>query len=130
MIPTYDKAKEQKDLLDFETAHGIYAKMIAEINLNDSEFKEYWDEFIDSCINYSNFRSLCLTLSREEKNENDFDAKRTKTHDGLFKNLNVIKRYLEHEDKNTDWFDEITEERKRIGDFVNFISYIYALNAR
>lgn len=130
MIPTYDKAKEQHDLLDFETAQNIYSKMITGINLSDSEFKEYWDEFITGCIEYSNFRSLWLTLSREEKNNSDFDKRRTDTHNGLITKLNVVKRYLDNEGKNTNWFDEITQERKRIGDFANYIAYIYAVNSR
>ncbi|QIH77561.1 hypothetical protein GTN30_02680 [Macrococcoides canis] len=130
MIPTYDKAKEQHDLLDFETAHNIYSKMITGINLSDSEFKEYWDDFITGCIEYSNFRSLWLTLSREEKNNSDFDKRRTDIHNGLITKLNVVKRYLDNEGKNTNWFDEITQERKRIGDFANYIAYIYAVNSR
>lgn len=130
MIPTYDKAKEQHDLLDFETAHNIYSKMITGINLSDSEFKEYWDDFITGCIEYSNFRSLWLTLSREEKNNSDFDKRRTDTHNGLITKLNVVKRYLDNEGKNTNWFDEITQERKRIGDFANYIAYVYGLSSR
>ncbi|MFC6292266.1 hypothetical protein BHU61_00395 [Macrococcus epidermidis] len=130
MIPTYDKAKEQKDLLDFDTAQTIYTKLLSENNHNDSELKEYWDDFITECMNYSNFRSLWLTLSREEKNENDFDAKRTSVHNELIRSLKVIKRYLELEDKDTSWYEEITDNRKRIGDFANYIAYVYALNAR
>ncbi|MGK0576014.1 hypothetical protein [Macrococcus capreoli] len=130
MIPTYDKAKEQHDLLDFETAQNIYSKMITGINLSDSEFKEYWDDFINGCIEYSNFRSLWLTISREEKNNQDLDAKRTSTHNELIRSLNVIMRYLQQESKDTSWYDEITENRKRIGDFANYIAYIYAVNSR
>lgn len=142
MIPTYDKAKEQHDLLDFETAQNIYSKMITGINLSDSEFKEYWDDFITGCIEYSNFRSLWMTLSREEKNNSDFDKRRTDIHNGLITKLNVVKRYLESENKDSSFLEKIkenhnrigdfdkNEDRKRIGDFANYIAYVYAVNAR
>ena len=142
MIPTYDKAKEQHDLLDFETAQNIYSKMITGINLSDSEFKEYWDDFITWCIEYSNFKILWMTLSREEKNNSDFDKRRTDIHNGLITKLNVVKRYLESENKDSSFLEKIkenhnrigdfdkNEDRKRIGDFANYIAYVYAVNAR
>lgn len=44
--------------------------------------------------------------------------------------LKLVVRYLASEGADSSWFDEIESDRKKIGDFANYITYIYAVNGR
>lgn len=44
--------------------------------------------------------------------------------------LKLVVRYLASEGVDSSWFDEIESDRKKIGDFANYITYIYAVNGR
>ena len=67
-------------------------------------------------------------MSREERM--DADAGRTMTHDGLITSVNVLARIAEKEGVDNSWRDRLGDERKRIGDFACFVSYITGISNR
>lgn len=89
---------------------------------------EYWNDFINSCVEYAEIRSTWLFLSREEKLEKD--ELRTAIHNTVIRNLSILKRMVENRNENIEWYNRFYDDRKRIGDFACYISYIYALCTR
>ena len=44
--------------------------------------------------------------------------------------VNALKSEIESTGGNTSWFDKITDDRQRQGDFANYLAYIYAVSTR
>lgn len=139
MLPTYQNTISNKDVLSFEQCEMIYSEIIKGLNINDLDEIEYWQDFVLSCIEYTEIRSKWLLLNTSQKNE--IDNKRTIIHDGLIIKLKIIKRLLNSKNIDTAWFEdfkinsELGDEtsnlnRKQIGDLANYIVYLYAVNGR
>ncbi|MGL5353846.1 MAG: hypothetical protein ACRDA5_11070 [Clostridium sp.] len=117
-----------KDILCFNDAEEIYSKLLSVLDLNDEDTKFLWDDLMEHVLEYSSIRSGWLLLSREDRISKD-DA-RTLTHNTLISSFEILNRYLTKQGKDCSWYDTLGSERKRIGDFACYISYIYSLNAR
>ena len=55
---------------------------------------------------------------------------RTSAHNAFIIQLNALKSEVESKGKDTSWFDKITDDRQRQGDFANYLAYIYAVSTR
>lgn len=128
MIPTYSELSDKNNILTFNESNEIYNEVISVLNQLNSEEMGYWDEFITSCIEYAEIRSTWLYLSRQEKL--DKDALRTAMHNTVIRNLTVLKRVIEHRNENIEWYNRFNDDRKKIGDFACYISYIHSLSSR
>lgn len=128
MLTKYEELIENKNVLSFIESTEIYNELLERIDLNNQEEAECWKDFILSCINYSEIRSKWISLSREEKlNKDDL---RTSIHNRVITNLNIIKRLIERRNGSIEWFNNFSEDRKRIGDFAVYLNYISGLNSR
>ena len=94
----------------------------------DIEFEQYWLDFVKNAIEYTQIRSKWYLISREERQATD--GSRTNKHNQVIMALKLVVRYLASEGVDSSWFDEIESDRKKIGDFANYITYIYAVNGR
>lgn len=128
MFPTYSELTEKNKVLTFIESNEIYIEIISILNRHDTEEMEYWNDFINSCVEYAEIRSTWLFLSREEKLEKD--ELRTAIHNTVIRNLSILKRMVENRNENIEWYNRFYDDRKRIGDFACYISYIYALCTR
>ncbi|WP_145473212.1 hypothetical protein [Staphylococcus hominis] len=128
MFPTYSELTEKNKVLTFIESNEIYIEIISILNHHDTEEMEYWNDFINSCVEYAEIRSTWLFLSREEKLEKD--ELRTAIHNTVIRNLSILKRMVENRNENIEWYNRFYDDRKRIGDFACYISYIYALCTR
>lgn len=128
MFPTYSELTEKNKVLTFIESNEIYIEIISILNRHDTEEMEYWNNFINSCVEYAEIRSTWLFLSREEKLEKD--ELRTAIHNTVIRNLSILKRMVENRNENIEWYNRFYDDRKRIGDFACYISYIYALCTR
>lgn len=128
MIPTYSELTEKNKVLTFIESSEIYIEIISVLNRHDTEEMEYWNDFITSCLEYAEIRSTWLFLSREEKLEKD--TLRTAIHNTVLRNLSILKRIFEIKNKNIAWYNRFNDDRKRIGDFACYISYIHSLTSR
>ncbi|HFI0450429.1 TPA: hypothetical protein ACGOY4_000395 [Streptococcus suis] len=127
-IFTYNDFLKDKGIITFEQAEKIYEDLIGSVNIHDSEFLEYWKSLIELCAQYTEARGKYLTIPIAE---NEAAGKtRTRIHDSIIRQFNIIKRYAEKNGNDTSWFDEFHEDRRRIGDFANYLTYVYAVNAR
>ena len=72
--------------------------------------------------------NLIAGMSIEEKIEED--CARTGIHDGFITSVNMLARMAEKEGIDASWREELGEERKRIGDFACFVTYITGISNR
>lgn len=127
-IFTYKDFLKDKGIITFEQAEKIYEDLISSVNIHDSEFLEYWQRLIELCAQYAEARGKFLTIPLGEREY--ADELRKRIHDSIIIQLNIIKRYAEKLGNDVSWFDEFHDDRKRKGDFANYLNYIYAVNAR
>ena len=127
-IATYENFLKEKDALSFDEAMKIYEDIIDSADSKDSDFLELWEEFLANAFEYTNIRVGWSLKTTEEKREKD--EARTAKHNDTIRSLRMISRYLAAQDKDVSWIEILDTDRKVLGDFANYITYIYALNER
>lgn len=125
---TYNDLKKSKNSLSFIDCEKIHLKILNEGDLKDTEFQKVWQDFVLASVEYATIRGKWLFLSREEKI--DTDEHRSICHNKVIYQLKFIKGLIAEKNGDTTWFSDFHEDRKRIGDFACFVSYIYGINAR
>lgn len=139
MLPINFNKINNKDVLSFEQCERLYSEIIKNLNTKDYDEMEYWQDFVLSCIEYTEIRGRWLLLTSTEKL--NLDNNRTIIHNGLLVKFNMLKRLLSSKNANVQWYDffkldndiedDITNlNRKQVGDLANYIVYLYAINGR
>lgn len=132
-MQTYNKYLKTEKSLTIEEMESLYQELINDIG-TDEEAKEFWEDFLEKAIEYAQIRLTWDSLSHSQKLATDFG--RTSKHNSVIVKLNVLSRYLQSIGKECSWRDKLGYEkdnpynRKRVGDFVCYIGFIYAINAR
>ncbi len=131
MINTYEDYLDSPagDILKIEDALQIYTKMadcISRCTLEDK--MDFWNDCLKKAADYTIIRNRWEMMSKEEKR--DADEGRSLKHDGFITSLNILSRIAQKEGVDNSWRDELGEERKRIGDFACFITYITGISNR
>jgi hypothetical protein len=127
-IYTYSDFLKDKTALTFKEAGEIYDNLVSSLNTKDPDFLENWIMLIELAAEYTELRVRSETIPLPKREQNDIS--RRSTHESFRKQLKVIKYFSENDEKNTNWYDQITEDRQRQGDFANYLAYIYSLNTR
>ncbi|WP_247912883.1 hypothetical protein [Streptococcus sp. oral taxon 431] len=127
-ILTYQDCLNEIGVISFEEARMIYDSLINSSNIHDPEFQVYWKELVEYSAQYAEMRGKWLTLTIEE--QNSLDPSRSIIHDRIIHNLQAIRGLAQIEGKDVSWFDKFYDDRKRMGDFANYINYIYAVSSR
>ncbi len=129
MINTYEDYLKQPGSLRFEDALKIYNEMTVCISKCKLEDKvDFWNDFLKRAAEYTGIRNRWEFMSREEKVDEDLG--RTLTHDGFITSVNILSRIAAKEGVDNSWRDKLGEERKRIGDFACFVTYITGISNR
>ena len=131
MINTYEDYLDSPagDILKMEDALQIYTKMancISRCTLEDK--MDFWNDCLKKAADYTFIRNRWEMMSNEEKM--DADEGRSLKHEGFITSLNILSRIAQKEGVDNSWRDELGEERKRIGDFACFITYITGISNR
>ena len=117
-IYTYSDFLQEKTALTFEDAHKIYNELISSFDIKDPIFLDDWTMLIE----------LSAKVSKERQDKHgDF---RTSAHTAFIIQLNALKSEIEAKGGDTSWFNKITKDRQRQGDFANYLAYIYAVSTR
>ncbi len=131
MINTYESYLKHPagHILTVEDAMKIYEKMAASIDQCGLEDKmDFWNDCLKKAASYTKIRNDWELMSREERIE--ADEGRTMRHDGFITSLNILSRIAAKEGVDNTWREELGDERKRIGDFACFITYITGISNR
>ena len=115
--------------LTIEEAKEIYRSMVDSIKKCTLEDKmDFWNDFLKEASKYASIRCQWEFMTTSEKMETDM--RRTLTHDSFITATNVLSRIAEKEGVDYSWRKRLGEERKRIGDFACFVSYITGISNR
>ena len=117
-----------KESLSVVDANDIFCEIEKDVASLGDVAKEMYDKFISSAISYAMVRSSWLLLTEEQKSA--LDKNRAIKHDLVITNIDILSRYLRENGKECDWRKELSDSRKRIGDFACYIAFIYGLKAR
>lgn len=125
---TYDDFTSEIGHLSFQDCQSIHQKILEAADKNDEVFQNYWHQLTEACVEYTQARGEWWTLTKEERQERD--SSRTTKHEKVIFNLKIVRTIIEKNAGDTSWYDTFKDDRKRIGDFACYITYVYAINAR
>ena len=130
---TFGTYQDNLKTLSFDKMQEIHQLILNDLE-NDQLAHELYNDLVKHSIKYAEIRSQWLTLTREQKI--DMDSLRTSCHNVVIIQFNILSRYLKKQGKICEWRDMLGYEeddkynRKTIGDFACYLSFIYAINAR
>ena len=130
-MDTYDiyLKHEAGNVLPVEEAIEIYNSLVQSVALCTNEYKEeIVNELIEKSIKYSVVRAKWEVWNREIKIKED--EGRTLKHNSVIDAFNILARLIKSEDIDTSWRDRLGDDRKRIGDFACFLTYMVGINNR
>ena len=128
---TYEEYLDHKagNILTMEDALSIYTRMANAIAKCEHEAKtELWDDFIIRSYKYTLVR--CKWEFMEYQERIDADPGRTRMHDTVIDSIEILARLAAKEGMDTSWRDDLGGERKRMGDFACFVTYITGISNR
>ncbi len=131
MINTYEAYLNHSagSILTVEEALRIYEKMAAGITLCTLEDKmDFWNDCLKKAAEYTKIRNDWETMTPGERAA--ADRGRSIKHDAFIDALNILSRIAGKEGADSSWRTELGDDRKRIGDFACFISYITGISNR
>lgn len=129
--------------LTFEEMVNIHKQIITLADTTNEDFKEYWEETVKSSIYYSEIRGTWNFMSKAEKM--DRDPFRTSAHNTVIDNFILLERIFKinnwdnrswteslflNENKENTTRKDLDKHRKRIGDFANYLAFVYSLSGR
>lgn len=107
----------------------IYREMVECVEKCKMEDKlDFWRDCLKKSAKYCKIRNDWELMTREEKI--DTDSSRTSAHDSVITSINVLARIAEQDGVDPAWREKLGDDRKRIGDFACFISYMTGISNR
>ncbi len=143
MQQTFKHYLTLNESMDFEMMTSIHQEILTQADIQDGDFQWLWQDCVHYAIEYSRIRSQWHFVSMEEKQSQD--ASRTSLHNNLIGCFLSLERLFEQSGWQSErWTEQLflqqkiekrTKEdvqshRKRIGDFANYLAFVYALNSR
>jgi len=143
MQQTFKHYLTLNESMDFEMMTSIHQEILTQADIQDEDFQWLWQDCVHYAIEYSRIRSQWHFLSMEEKQSQD--ASRTSLHNNLIGCFLSLERLFEQSGWQSEiWTEQLflqqkiekrTKEdvqshRQRIGDFSNYLAFVYALNSR
>jgi hypothetical protein len=113
------------------------------LNLIDLPYKQFYNFYLiieksklielkktlfKSAIRYSSLRSEWMLLEREERK--NMDEERSRAHNVFIDDCNIMSRNMIANGEDASWRKELGNDRKVIGDFACYISFVLGIKAR
>ncbi len=141
-ILNYQNYLQKKDHMTLEEMEKLHNNILKISDKTDLDFLEIWENLIQNSIKYTQIRADWNFYSKEKKL--DADSNRTNIHNLVIDSFIILERYMSKENWNIEWTkllfgennakdrvrEDVSEHRKRIGDFANYLAFIYALHGR
>ena len=116
-------------VLPMEEALGIFTALNESFSACQAEDKmDFYNDFLRQAADYTLVRCRWEFMDLQEKVEDN--RNRTIEHDSFITKVNVLCRLEEAEGIDTSWRERLGENRKRIGDFACFVTYMTGLSNR
>ncbi len=115
--------------LAIENAQEIYRSLVESMDKCTAEDKNVFvNDFLKKAFEYTSIRCKWELMTREEKLE--ADPGRTMAHDSFITATNILARIAGKEGIDVSWRAKLGDERKSIGDFACFVTYITGISNR
>ena len=115
--------------LSIDKSLEIYDEMILNINKSKTEdIMDFVKDMVDKANKYTSIRCKWEFMTNEERMEED--SMRTALHNSFITSINVVSRILASEGLDISWREKLGDDRKIIGDFACFISYMVGITNR
>ena len=139
----YNSYLVMKEHLTIGQMAQIHEEILKNADTANQDFVDVWKDIIQSAIRYTTTRAEWSFLTNEQKL--DKDSSRTSEHNTVINNFIVLERIFKLNSwKSNTWTEQlflrgdmpkrtrqdVSEHRKRIGDFANYLAFIYAINGR
>ncbi|WP_125587921.1 hypothetical protein [Companilactobacillus jidongensis] len=129
----YDEILSKAPVLTFEEAKKAHQHILSSVDGAGKDARELYNDLVNACISYANIRAVWSISTNKVRN--DTDLKRTRKHDAVINNVDILERYLKQRNMDTGWRkiigkERFGQERKRQGDFACYVAYICGLTAR
>lgn len=129
---TYKDYLQEPKRLTFDEMVRLHETIASEVGTDPEAFGIY-QKLIEKATEYANIRARWLSLSQDEKLEQE--PSRIFCHDSLIVRFNMLARFLRIQGKTVTWRNILgggsdPYTRKRIGDLACFLVFIESLNAR
>ncbi len=132
-IFTYREYLEKPKALTVDEMQKLHEQLLAEIKDDDKAVAMY-EGFIVTAVKYADIRASWKLIPKEQRSS--INDQRTACHNQLIVHFDEIAKQLRAAGKPAQWREELGYEevdkynRKRIGDFACYISFIHGINAR
>lgn len=128
-VVSYENCLKGQDTLTLEECESIYMDIVKQLEAHpDSEFEGLFKTLQERAIVYAGIRANWFNLSFGERGAADAD--RSRKHDLFIKAKNDLSKYMYAHKLDIDWEDRLGEERKRIGDFACYMTFLIAVSER
>ncbi len=107
--------------VNFKTASTIYDFITSVKYERDSDFTELRDQLLKHAAEYARLRVDWQLQSHAERIK--MDARRTAAHNVFINSCNILSRYMGNNDMDGSWREDLTENRKTIGDSACICTY-------
>lgn len=114
------------NILTYEEAKEIYNILNSNLDFNDEDYAFLYNRMVSNAVYYANIRAGWNALDREQKLNSD--EGRTTAHNAFISSIGTIAR-MEGE-IGAKWLAQLSDDRKRIGDFACYIALFQAIDAR
>jgi hypothetical protein len=108
--------------LSYKNFHNFY------LAIESSKQNELKKSFYRNAVRYANLRAQWLTADREEREA--MHEERRSAHNVLIDACNIMSRNMIKNGEDATWRKELGDDRKVIGDFACYLSFILGIKAR
>lgn len=140
---SFQRYLNKPEALTFPEMEEIHRQIMANSDFNNEDFRELWEDVLRQSMKYTLVRSEGMILTQQEQELRD--ASRTEVHNQVLSSFLILERFFVQQGwKSEDWtkllflqsfienrtlFD-LNSHRKRVGDFANYLTFVYALHNR
>lgn len=115
--------------LSIDKSLEIYDEMIYGINSSKTEdIMDFVKDMVDKANKYTSIRCKWEFMTNEERMEED--SMRTALHNSFITSINIVSRILVSEGIDVSWREKLGDDRKIVGDFACFISFMIGITNR
>lgn len=111
----------------YETALDIHRRLEAAVG-GDADAQMLYSDLVSLAVEYARMRTDWQLA--DGKKRMNMDEARTTTHNALIGACNALARYLARQEKDTSWRQDLTDDRREIGDFACYLHAILGIAAR
>lgn len=125
---SYEAYLEEAGVITFEECGKIYERMINAAPESDPEFDKLFENMLERAVIYAGYRQKWFSMNLRERLA--MDEERSRNHDLFIRAKNDLAKYMYSKKLDIVWDDMLGEERKRIGDFGCYLTFLRSLQAR